>query len=104
MVQWLRSTLGSTVSKGVLIDDDGAETFLVGILIRVLVLLSVAELGHTNPNTKLLTAIRTLEDQSLTFLVLGFIKSNVMVAFRTSYSLHVSNMFWRVRTAYLFTS
>ena len=77
------------VMEGVLDDDDRAAACLVGLLIRVLISLAVAQFAHTHADAKLLAAVRTLEDERLTGRILGFIKGDVLVTLGTTDSFHI---------------
>ena len=76
------------VVEDVLNDDDGTATLFIGLLVGMVILLTVVELAHTDADAELLAAIRTFEYQRLACFILGLIKDDVLVAFRTSYSFH----------------
>ena len=61
---------------------------LIGLFVGMLLALEVAKFGYPHTNAELLSAVRTLKDKGLTLLVSGLIKSDELVAFRTTYSLH----------------
>ncbi len=85
------------VVEDVLYDDDaavfarglGVELCTVGL---VLLTLCGTQLGHADADAELLAALRALEHQRLTSLVLGLVEGNKMVTFWTAYSFHVSNL------------
>ena len=76
------------VMKGIFDDDNRTTTGLVGLLVGIFIFLAVAQFTHTDTDAKLLTAVRTLEDERLTGRILGFIKGDVLVALRTTNAFH----------------
>ena len=62
---------------------------LFGMFVGTILFLGGLQLRHTHTDAKLLAAFVTLEDQRLAFSIFRHIKNDVMVAFRTTYSLHV---------------
>ena len=72
-------------------DQDRTAAFLLNLLFRILFFLYVAKAGYTHTNAELLLAVRAFEYQSLARLVFRLIKGDEVVAFRTSYSLHLNS-------------
>ena len=72
-------------------DDDGSATFLIRLLVRVFVFLTVTELAYAHADTKFLATIGTFEDQRLTGFILSFVEGDVLVALRTPHAFHKFN-------------
>ena len=70
MAQWVLSTLGSTVSTGVLIG------------------FPFMELAHANTDAELLAAFLTLEHERLPVFVFGLVEDGIVIAFGATDSFH----------------
>jgi hypothetical protein len=76
----------------IILNEDGNYTFEpceAGILVKFFLLSGFAELGNSHSDAKLLIAIRTNENETLTCLILGLIEGDKIIAFRTTYSFHI---------------
>ena len=71
-----------------ILDDDNASTWCllrtalagIGVQLGILFLLGVAQLGNTNADSKLFSALVALKHQRLTSSILGLVERDVVVA------------------------
>ena len=85
----LNVKVGLCVSSDVFYDDDGTTSAFVGLLVKGLFSLAVAQTRHPHTNAELLVAVRTYEHQRLSIGVSCFIECDELVTFRASYSFHL---------------
>ena len=61
-------------------------------IVEVALFVLIAQSAYTNANAKLLLALRTLEHQLLPVGILSFVEGDVIIALRTTDSLHLISM------------